>query len=55
MFFCEECRVKNDYPTSLGYPYMGTSYGKCELCGKIRVCHDVPTQALSTKTNKPKE
>lgn len=46
MFFCEECRVKNGWPTSLGYPFMGVSYGPCEVCKKVGECHDVPSSAL---------
>jgi hypothetical protein len=46
MFFCEECRKKNDWPTSLGYPFMGVSYGRCEICKKTDECHDVPSSRL---------
>ena len=46
MFFCEKCRVKNDWPTSMGYPFMGISYGPCEVCKKVGECHDVPSVGL---------
>jgi uncharacterized protein YeaC (DUF1315 family) len=36
MFYCEGCRVKNDWPD--GY---ALSRGKCEVCGKNAVCYDV--------------
>jgi hypothetical protein len=41
MFYCEGCRVKRDWPES-----MTTSRGPCEVCGKLRDCHDVPSKFL---------
>jgi hypothetical protein len=41
MFYCEDCRVKNDWPTS-----MVTSHGACELCGKGASCWDRPSSSL---------
>lgn len=46
MFFCEPCRVEKKWPKSLGFPFMGVSYGFCEICGKTADCHDVPSSAL---------
>ena len=45
MFFCEKCRVENDWPTSLGgYP---TSFGHCEMCKAGRQsCYDIPSSCL---------
>ncbi len=38
MFYCDDCRIKNNYPEgALGY----RSTGQCELCKKIASCHDV--------------
>jgi hypothetical protein len=41
MFFCDPCRVKNDWPYKLG-----TSVGNCEVCGKRALCFDVPSSLL---------
>jgi hypothetical protein len=53
MFYCEECREKNDWPKSL---FM--SCGPCELCGKSGSCYDVKSSKLPpakvTKIEKPK-
>jgi len=54
MFFCEKCRVKNEWPTSLGYPFMGLSYGACEICHKVGECHDVPSSGLPMPPRKSK-
>jgi hypothetical protein len=35
MFYCEECRVQNDWPETFA-----GSYGTCELCKKEDFCHD---------------
>jgi hypothetical protein len=53
MFFCEKCRVKNHWPTSLGYPFMGHSFGRCEVCTTTGECHDVPSGALTPDDEKP--
>jgi hypothetical protein len=55
MFFCENCRVKNKWPKSLGWPFMGVSYGRCEICRKHTECHDVPSSALKNDTEKTTE
>lgn len=41
MFFCEDCREANDWPTSLF-----RSHGRCEICAKSAHCYDVPSGAL---------
>lgn len=41
MFFCEACRVKNDWPQSFG-----GSYGRCEICGNEDSCYDVSSKLL---------
>ena len=41
MFYCNDCRIKNDWVESFN-----ESYGKCEVCGKIDVCNDVLSSQL---------
>jgi len=41
MFYCDECAKINGYPESLG-----KSKGRCELCGKTRICNDRPSSSL---------
>lgn len=41
MFFCDRCRVRKQWPESLA-----KSTGPCEICGKTRLCNDVPSSAL---------
>lgn len=43
MFFCEECRVANDWPG-----IRLASRGKCEVCEKVADCYDVPSSYLPT-------
>lgn len=38
MFFCEPCRVTNQWPEA-----MAKSYGPCEECGTTGRCHEVPS------------
>jgi hypothetical protein len=47
MFFCEKCRVKNQWPESLA-----RSRGRCEVCGKNAPCYDVPSGALPARKQK---
>jgi hypothetical protein len=49
MFFCEPCRVKNEWPESTL-----KSFGRCEECGTEAGCHDVPSHALPARGPKPK-
>ena len=41
MFYCNECRKKNDWPES-----MFRSYGRCEVCGKVGSCFDVASKLI---------
>jgi hypothetical protein len=41
MFYCEQCRVKKDWPVSI----LG-SRGPCEICGKVGENHDTPSRRL---------
>lgn len=40
MFLCEEC-------SPVGFQSFLQSRGKCEDCGKLRACNDVPTDLLT--------
>lgn len=46
MFYCDFCRAAYKWPRSAGWPYMGVSRGKCEMCDTVEYCHDVPSQHL---------
>lgn len=42
MFFCEDCRSKNNWPDSIR-----RSNGKCEVCDEPNSwCYDVPSKYL---------
>jgi hypothetical protein len=41
MFYCNKCAEEKGYPKSIA-----KSHGKCELCGNIAVCNDVPSSKL---------
>lgn len=41
MFYCEPCRLKEDWPTS-----WFRSRGTCEICGTVDACYDTPSSAL---------
>jgi hypothetical protein len=41
MFYCEECRVRNEWPHAFGQ-----SYGMCEMCDKTALCWDRPSSSL---------
>lgn len=47
MFYCESCRVENNWPTGFSQ-----SRGPCELCGITEVCYDLPSSWLP-ETKKP--
>lgn len=50
MIFCEACRVKNNWTRSSGFPYIGfRASEKCEVCGKLAECHDIPAIRLVPK------
>ena len=42
MFYCEECRVKNDYPKG-----MVRSMGPCEICREVTECNDVSSRDIT--------
>lgn len=44
MYYCDPCREKNSWPTS-----MSQSRGRCENCGDHGVCNDTPSYLLPTK------
>jgi hypothetical protein len=41
MFYCKDCGDKYGYPESVG-----KSIGRCELCGALDECSDVPSSFL---------
>ncbi len=41
MFYCEDCRVKKDWPVSVM-----NSMGACEICGEAAECYDRPSRSL---------
>lgn len=41
MFYCPDCQSRLEWPKSLF-----RSYGKCEMCGKVATCYDVPSSCL---------
>lgn len=41
MFYCNKCAEERGYPESIG-----KSRGKCEICGEITDCNDVPSNFL---------
>jgi hypothetical protein len=48
MLFCEDCRLKKNWPRAASYPYAGAKENsKCEVCGKSKDCHDVPGSKLT--------
>jgi hypothetical protein len=44
MLYCNPCADVNCWPKALAM--LSMSYGKCEICGNIRPCNDVPSSAL---------
>ncbi len=48
MFYCDKCRVKNEWPAGFLM-----SRGPCEVCGKHATCNDVPSSWLPVP-KKPK-
>ena len=41
MFYCNKCAEKEGWPESIG-----KSHGKCEMCGEVDTCNDVPSSRL---------
>ena len=50
MFFCEKCRKKNGW-----FEAIGKSYGRCEICGKVDLCHDIPCKYLPMPVKKKRK
>lgn len=42
MFYCDDCKTKNNWPEAIAFK----SHGNCEVCGENRICHDVPSKHL---------
>jgi hypothetical protein len=40
-YYCESCRVKNDWPSTFTQRYC-----KCEMCGKTALCWDRPSSGF---------
>lgn len=50
MFYCDPCRVEKSWPSNV----MGAlSNGRCQVCGKPALCHDVPPSALPALERAP--
>ena len=41
MFYCDDCAKIKGWPEGLD-----TSYSRCEICGRITGCYDVPSKYL---------
>jgi hypothetical protein len=48
MFYCPACATEKGWPES-----MARSEGRCEVCGKTRVCYDVPSKYLPLPAEPP--
>ena len=46
MFYCEKCRERNGWPSTLSQ-----SVGTCEVCGYKAECHDMPARLLPKPKN----
>ena len=56
MKFCEDCRIKKNWPRSTGFPYIGIALNsKCEVCGKHTDCNDVPGLELVPESDRTTE
>jgi hypothetical protein len=42
MFYCDDCRKKNQWPESI----FSKSRGPCEVCGKQAICNNVHHSSL---------
>lgn len=51
MFYCNPCADERRWPKA--FAEFAMSYGKCEICGKVRPCNDVPSSALSVPEAAP--
>jgi hypothetical protein len=53
MIFCEDCRVNKAWARPAGYPYIGLSIdSKCDVCGRITNCYDIPASMLTPYSKK---
>jgi hypothetical protein len=50
MFFCETCRLIAGWPRGFLL-----SHGTCELCGKMKPCHNIPMKDLPSADKIVKE
>ena len=41
MFYCDDCRIKRNYPERLFQ-----SRGRCEICKKVAMCNEVKSEYL---------
>lgn len=55
MFYCEECRVKNNWPRPVSFPFCTISRGRCEVCNKTKDNYDVPARYLKSDKSKENE
>ena len=50
MFFCDKCAEQNNWPQSVV-----RSRGRCEVCGEVAVCYDMPCSCLPKPEDKKPE
>ncbi len=44
MFYCEECKIVNNYPGIITM-----SHGRCEICGETKDCYDIKSSDIKKK------
>lgn len=49
MFICDDCRIKKFTNAAS----LTGSYGKCELCGTLSACNDIPSKHLHPRPAQP--
>lgn len=50
MFYCDDCRRKNNWPISIQ-----KSFGTCECCGKVTNCNNISHEFLTPTRKEKKE
>jgi len=56
MLYCENCRIQKNWPRSAGYPFIGVvSNSRCEQCGALGDCNDVPALKLVPESDRTTE
>lgn len=50
MFYCDPCGNTRGWPTDEFTHMMTESYGRCEICGKVAACCDVPSKRLPIRS-----